>query len=146
MTRVTRATSGAVALLALAILFATLAPALARAQGDGQLVPTDDPRYVYGSFIGGNRSDYGRAIALDAQGFIYVALDSFSTRDLYGGSGEIPNAGGTDIVVAKLRPDGKTLVKSFAFGGPGGDRALAMAVTPGGEVVRTGLRDGRTDN
>ena len=80
-------------------------------------VPTD-PRLVAGTYLGGGSTDYGRAVGLDAQGNIYVAGDSFSSSML---GQALSDNGSTDIVVAKLSPDGKHLLGLFSIGSPTSD-------------------------
>ena len=82
-------------LLALAITLAGLTAAPARAQ-------VHDPRYLFGTYLGGFESDYGRDVAVDAQGYIYVAGDTFSST--FRGY-DLPNYGGRDVLVLKLHPD-----------------------------------------
>jgi hypothetical protein len=97
-----------------------------------QAGPTDDPRLVAATYLGGAGADYGRAVALDAAGNIYVAGDTFSSSFL---GRSLDRKGGSDIVVAKLSPDGKRLLGLFSIGSPSSERVGGMAVTPAGEVV-----------
>ena len=87
---------------------------------------------IAATYLGGSAVDYGRAVALDAKGNIYVAGDTFSSN-----VAGLPfqNAGGQDILVVKLAPDGKEILGGFAIGSPASDRVGGMAVTPQGEVV-----------
>lgn len=97
-----------------------------------QAITIDLPRQIMGSYLGGSAVDYGRAVAFDAQGNIYLAGDTFSPSIL----GQNLNLqGGSDIVVAKLSPDAKQLLGLFSIGSTTWERVGSMAVTPAGEVV-----------
>lgn len=91
-----------------------------------------NPGVVASTYLGGTATDYGRAVALDAQGNIYVAGDTFS-KSMFGL--DFPNQGAQDILVLKLSPDGKTLLDGVTIGSTSTDRVGSMAVTPQGEVV-----------
>ena len=112
-------------LLALVITLAGLTAAPARAQ-------VHDPRYLLGTYLGGFESDYGRDVAVDAQGYIYVAGDTFSST--FRGY-DLPNYGGRDVLVLKLHPDDKEILAGAVIGSPSDDEVIGMAVTPAGEVV-----------
>ncbi|MDZ4721196.1 MAG: SBBP repeat-containing protein [Roseiflexaceae bacterium] len=95
---------------------------------------TSDPRYLIGTYLGGPRSDYGRAVAIDAQGYIYIAGDLFSST--FSGF-DIPKYGGRDVLVLKLSPDGKEILAGASAGSTSDDEALDMIVTPAGEPILT---------
>lgn len=95
---------------------------------------SNDPRYLMGTYLGGPNSDYGRAVAVDAQGFIYIAGDLFSPT--FSGF-DIPKAGGRDVLVLKLSPDGKEILAGAAVGSTSDDEVLDMVVTPAGEPILT---------
>ncbi len=116
-------TTRALCLLMLVLLM--IAPA------DAQVSSAGD-RVVSSTYLGGGSTDYGRAVALDAQGNIYLGGDSFSSTVL---GRSLSNRGGQDILVAKLSPDGGRLLGLFSIGSASTDRLGGMAVTPGGEVV-----------
>lgn len=92
------------------------------------------------TFLGGSRNDgAGASIRVDAAGAVYFAqmtasLDAPVTpgaaRSQYGG-------GGTDMLVSKIAPDGRTLLYSTYFGGNGNDdgETHTLSVTTSGEVV-----------
>jgi len=90
-----------------------------------------DPTLRLGSFLGGGSTDYGRAIAVDANGYIYVVGDFFSSDFL--GLNSTPT-GMTDVIVLKLTPAGDDLVYAVKAGGPGTDVGLALAVNGAGEA------------
>jgi hypothetical protein len=86
---------------------------------------------VYGTFLGGQSSDYGNAIAVDNSGNIYVGGTT--------GSGDFPattgsfdntfngNAGTTDGFIAKIAQGG-ALVYSAFLGGNDNDEIRSLAV------------------
>ncbi|MFO7635311.1 MAG: SBBP repeat-containing protein [Caldilinea sp.] len=67
-----------------------------------------DPDLVFSTMLGGSGAEYGRGIALDPQGNIYVAGTTFSL-DFPGTSGQT-QAGSSDIFVSKLNADATQLL------------------------------------
>ncbi len=98
-----------------------------------------DPELVFSTLLGGNGTDYGRGIALDAQGNIYVVGATFSL-DFLGTDGQT-QAGSSDIFVSKLNPDATQLLYSTYIGGRSTDEALAVAVNSAGEAYLTASSD-----
>jgi glucose/arabinose dehydrogenase len=97
---------------------------------------------AYSTYLGGNASDAGRGIALDAGGNAYVAGDVIGA--LPGGDFPTLNArqpaygGGTsDAFVAKVTPRGSLLYSTY-LGGSESDSAKAIAVTSQGRAYITG--------
>jgi hypothetical protein len=90
-----------------------------------------DPTLKLGTYLGGGSADYGRGIAVDSQGAIYVVGDFFSSDFL--GSDTQPS-GSTDVIVLKLTPSGDDLVYGWFAGGSGGDEGLAITVNSAGEA------------
>jgi hypothetical protein len=80
-----------------------------------------------------------RALAVDEGGNIYVVGGLGSALGAIGGTTVTGSyQGGSDILVAKLAPDGSVLWAKD-FGSTGADVASAVAVAPGGSVWVTGL-------
>lgn len=90
-----------------------------------------DPTLQLGTFLGGGSTDYGRGIAVDSAGFIYVVGDFFSS-DFLGSS--TPPSGSTDVLVLKLTPAGDDLVYGMYAGGSGTDTGLAITTNSAGEA------------
>ncbi|MBK9275847.1 MAG: hypothetical protein IPM49_15100 [Flavobacteriales bacterium] len=102
-----------------------------------KLDPTGN--FLWAHVIGGATLENGRAIALDAASNIHVAGYFSGTIDFDPGPGSnfLTSAGGNDIFVLKLDPDGAFLWAA-TMGGPGMDIAEAIAVDDQGNVVTTG--------
>jgi hypothetical protein len=94
---------------------------------------------VYSTFLGGSDFDQGTAIAVDAQGAVYVAGNTNSpnfptTGALQGSKGNDP-----DAFVTKIDAPGSAVVYSTYIGGSGADGANGIAVdrTGSAHVVGT---------
>lgn len=94
---------------------------------------------VYSTFLGGTGDDMASAIALDFSGNVYVtglthSSDFPTLRPLASA-----NAGGADVFVSKLKPDGSALLASTYFGGEGDDMAFSLALGRDKTVYLTGV-------
>lgn len=92
------------------------------------------------TFLGGSSGDYGRAIAIDGAGNVFVAgntcLKDFpATPDAYDTS---YNGGNDDVFVLKLSNGLTNLLASTFLGGYSNDHATAIAIDTGGNVYVTG--------
>jgi len=101
---------------------------------------------LYSAYIGGSKSETGRAIAVDGNGNAYVAgytqspdfpvtpgayqtkLSQSSSEPFWG-----------DAFVLKLNASGSGLLFSTFLGGTGRDEAASIALGPGNDVVVVGL-------
>ncbi len=93
---------------------------------------------LYSTYIGGAGDDTGNAIALDSANSAYIAGESTSTNFPRQIAIQTLNAGGTDGFVAKLDPNGTTLIFSTYLGGAGGDTPQSIAVNANGDAYVTG--------
>ena len=95
-----------------------------------------NPRYL--TLAGGTGDDQGHAIAVDAEGGLYVAGSS--------NSADFPDAkvlgrawtGATHAYAFRLNPEGTALTLSAHWGGNGRDEANAIAVDGDGEIYVAG--------
>ena len=103
-------------------------------------VKADGTALVYAGYIGGAGHDIGYGIAVDAGGNAYVAGITSSDQSTFpvnlGPSLHL--AGGYDAFVAKVKPDGTTLLWAGYIGGASNDRANAIAVDAKGNVYVAG--------
>lgn len=95
-----------------------------------------DPVVTYSTYLGGHSGDTASAIAVDASGNAYVTgltVTSFPS----GGAGY--RSADVGIFVAKLSPDGRTLVYSAVVGGGVGTESVsAIAVDTAGNAYVAG--------
>ena len=98
--------------------------------------------FVYSTYFGGNGSDTGNAIAVDAQGSAYVVG--------FTGSGSFPTTPGAfqtskdgliDGFLTKLSPSGSSLIYSTLLGGDNNDTAYGVAVDSSGRAYVVGRTD-----
>lgn len=100
---------------------------------------------LYSTYLGGRAGDYGRAIAVDANGAAYIAgytaSDDFPTQNAYQGTlaGD-PGGSRRDAFVTKFTKEGDALVFSTYLGGtsPFGDSAFGIALDNQGAAYVTG--------
>ncbi len=97
-----------------------------------------DPAISYSTLLGGSGADLATAIALDSKGAAYVAGFTESYDFPTAGAAQSANAGGNDAFIAKLSPNGLSLVYCTYIGGSGDDRAAAIAVDSSGAAYVTG--------
>lgn len=98
-----------------------------------------DPRLHYSTLLGGDGLDYGRDIARDRDGNVYITGQSRSTdfplqnpvRDSFGGA--------RDAFVAKFNPTLTTLLYSSYLGGSAFERGHGIALDPDGNAYVTGF-------
>jgi hypothetical protein len=92
-------------------------------------------------FIGTNEQ-YPHALALDANGNIFVAGTTYGPVDF--GGGATSGGGDPDLFVAKLDKDGK-YIWSKAYGDAQPQVGIGLAMTPEGDVVVVGALRGKLD-
>jgi uncharacterized protein (TIGR03437 family) len=99
-----------------------------------------DPVLSLSTFLGGAAEDAGNAVALDAQGNIYITGYTRSANFVVQGPlpGGAANAGPDDVFVTKLNPAGTQVIYSTYLGGAGNDRGLAIAVDGAGAAYVAG--------
>jgi hypothetical protein len=87
-----------------------------------------DPTVLYSTYLGGNASDVGQAVAVDSTGAVYLTGETSSSNfPITAGSAQSTLAGATDVFVTKFTTDGSALVYSTYLGGSdqqGGDTSV----------------------
>lgn len=96
-----------------------------------------DPLLSYSSLIGGSGNSNGTAVAVDANGFLYVAGHA-ETGDLPTPGSLSGWRGGVDAYVIKIEPDTGRIVYATYLGGSGDDRAFGISVDSAGNAYVTG--------
>ncbi|HEX8456544.1 MAG TPA: SBBP repeat-containing protein [Pyrinomonadaceae bacterium] len=100
---------------------------------------------VYATYLGGNGSDTGQAIAVDTAGNAYVTgLTGSGSFPRTFGTLQESSAGGIDGFVTKLNPAGNGLVYSSFLGGASFDQGYGIAVDAAGKAYVTGRTDSST--
>jgi hypothetical protein len=108
---------------------------------DRRLPLTIDPVVLaYSTYLGGGSDDSGQAVAVDSTGSSYVTGWTSSTDfPITPGAYQTTAPGGTaDAFVAKLAPDGKSLVYATYLGGSDQDIGAAIAVDSAGSAYVAG--------
>ena len=96
----------------------------------------DGTALVYSGFIGGSDDEAGHGIAVDAAGNAYVTGKTYSAD--FPRTVGLAHAGQDDAFVAKVRPDGESLVYSGLIGGSAYDNGYSIAVDAAGNAYVTG--------
>jgi len=95
--------------------------------------------FVYCTYFGGTTTTYGYAIAVDKSGYAYLTGGTTSSAfPTTTGAYQSAVKGSEDTYVAKISPDGKTLVYATTIGGTGQDVARAIAIDSSGNAYITG--------
>ena len=95
--------------------------------------------FVWAKSFGGNSTDNGNAIAIDAAGNVYTTGYFYVTADFDPGAGtsNLTSTGLQDVFVSKLDSSGN-FVWAKSFGGTNTDIGNAIAVDAAGNVYTTG--------
>jgi hypothetical protein len=98
-----------------------------------------DPVLTYSTYLGGNGDDASYAITLDASGAAYITgrtqSTDFPTRNaVQSGLGQPPAQFAYDAFVAKIAPDGGSLIYATYLGGNGADEGHAIALDAAGNA------------
>ena len=104
-----------------------------------------DPVLVYSTFLGGSLQPAvmgGTSIATSSDGATFVA-GSTNAVDFPHSAGAFDDSynGSSDIFVAKLSPDGATLIYGTYLGGSGGDSPSGIALDAVGRLYLTGFTE-----
>ncbi len=97
--------------------------------------------FVYSTYIGGSGNDYGRDIAVDAEGNAYITGETESANFSLKSPVQGANAGIYDAFVTKINAKGDAFVYSTYVGGSNSDFGTAVAVDAGGNAYITGVTE-----
>lgn len=92
---------------------------------------------IFSTYMGGERNDAGRGIALDPFGNVFVAGFTNSEQFPVLNAMQPKNGGSSDGVIAKFSPEGRLFFSTF-LGGISGDEIYALAVDASGNAYVTG--------
>jgi uncharacterized protein (TIGR03437 family) len=98
---------------------------------------------VYSTFLGGYPNDQAHGIAVDGAGNAYVVGITGSPNFPTANALQPASAGGYDLFLTKISPDGSKLLYSTYLGGKGNDYGTAIAVDADGNACVTGYTDSR---
>lgn len=113
------------------------APQSASAERDVSAEGLDTLRFS--SFLGSDQYESASSLAVDASGAIYLTGETQSTSfPTTPGAFQTSLRGGMDIWVAKLSPDGSSLLYATYLGGSEGERAFGIAVDASGAACVLG--------
>ena len=103
----------------------------------------DGQSLLYCTYLGGESSEEGRAVAADAAGNAYVVGRTWSADfPVSAGAPQRAFAGGTwDAFVSVLSPTGNSLIYSTYLGGSDGEDARGVAVDALGQAYVVGVTD-----
>jgi hypothetical protein len=93
---------------------------------------------LYSTYLGGNGSDAGNGIAVDASGRAYVVGQTTSSNFPVLSAFQSVNNGQSDAFVSLLSASGNQLVYSTYIGGSGNDQGQAVAIDSNDNVYITG--------
>ena len=93
---------------------------------------------VYSTYLGGNATDYGTAVALDPAGNAYIVGVTFSTNFPTANPFQSSKGAQQDAFVAKINPAGSAWVYATYLGGNGVDEGYAIAADSSGNAYVTG--------
>jgi uncharacterized repeat protein (TIGR01451 family) len=97
-----------------------------------------DPVLSYSTFLGGSGTDFGKTIAVDANGNMYVAGETNSANFPLTGGVQGTLGGNSDVFVTKLNPAGDAIIYSTFIGGEFGDEGNGIFVDAAGNAYVTG--------
>ena len=103
-----------------------------------------DPVLVYSTYLGGNASDAGRAIAIDSERNVYITGQTAATNFPVANPIQANNAGSFDIFVTKINAAGNAIVYSTYIGGSVGEIGHGIDVDAAGNAYVTGVTGGTT--
>jgi hypothetical protein len=104
-----------------------------------KLSPAGDT-LIYSTFIGGTNNDQGSGIVVDANGYIYITGETYSSGfPTTSGAYDTTLNGDMDVFVTKISPSGDTLVYSTFLGGVDNDYGTDIKVDTNGYAYINGV-------
>jgi len=97
-----------------------------------------DPVLSYSTYLGGNGTNRGNAIAVDSSNSAYITGYTDSTNFPVTGAVQTTAGGSVDVFVTKLNASGSAILYSTYLGGSGDDRGFSIAVDGSGNAYVTG--------
>ncbi|CAM2010930.1 SBBP repeat-containing protein [Acanthopleuribacter pedis] len=95
---------------------------------------------LFSTYIGGSGYDEGQALALDGEGAVYVAGNTFSDSfPTTGGVVDQTYNGDFDVFVGKMTPEGDRLLYATYLGGGRADSVHGITVDGDGNAYLTGI-------
>jgi hypothetical protein len=113
----------------------------AGAYDHSQRLILDPAIFIYCGYLGGSGEDYGRGIAVDRAGNVYITGETHSAESTFpvtAGPDLTFNGGTYDAFVAKVNATGTALVYCGYIGGSGDDYGAGIAVDDSGNAYVTG--------
>ncbi|MFJ7159686.1 SBBP repeat-containing protein [Streptomyces sp. NPDC101118] len=100
----------------------------------------DPVTFAYSGFVGGAGADAAYDVEVDGSGAAYVTGETASDAGTFpeGTGPDLSYNGSTDAFIAKVAPDGATLVYAGYIGGTAGDIGQGVAVDASGAAYVTG--------
>ncbi len=114
---------------------------------DASRALTIDPPLAYSTFLGGTRSDYAEDLYVDSDGNAYVVgwTDSLDFPVTSGAYQQSLVGAGQNAFVAKVSPDGSTLLWSTYIGANTGLRGFGISVDSIGQAAIIGAAGPQSD-
>lgn len=104
-------------------------------------ISPDGSGLIYSTVLGGNGSDTGWDVAVDAGGNAFVTGGTTSTNFPIADApspAQATNSGASDAFFFELNPDGSALITSFLFGGKGNDIGHGLGMDAAGNAYVIG--------
>lgn len=97
-----------------------------------------DPILQYSSYLGGDSSDYGNSITVNAAGEAYVAGQTYSPNFPIANAIQVNLNAPADGFLTKFNASGTGVIFSTYLGGPEGQSIDGIALDAGGNIALTG--------
>ena len=99
---------------------------------------------VWGSYYGGNGTEYGKSISTDASGNIYLAGETSSSASIASGGHQNTYGGSNnDAFLVKFNSSGIRIWGTY-YGGSGSDIGQSLTVDASGNIYLTGVTNSTT--